>query len=292
LSVLLSRHSVKIATAATFQSISTLAGSGGSVFTNNNYGTVVPTTGFNGNYSQPSLTGTYTPGSSGDACYVDDTGTIGAGNTYTTAITPLNGSGTVPATQVARRILPGQSAIIYGTSAVVACDNAGDTLLGTTMVYPPNVVGPTGATGPAGPTGATGPTGPAANAGFLYTSVTGVNLNSAGDTSIALTLPSGFTRIRVAQVIVSHASGSLGSTVQVGVFSATGGGGAAIAPSQSLSAITTASDTTNGNMYLLTLFSVNTESVKPVGPTLYFRVTTAAGTAETADVTVFYQPLP
>src|SRR5882672_10237538 len=62
----------------------------------------------------------------------------------------------------------------------------------------------------------------------VYMFVLGVvNMNSVADTPVTITLPAGFTRYRVRTIHIWNASVDLSTAtqVQVGLFTATGGGG-------------------------------------------------------------------
>src|ERR1051326_389854 len=118
---------------------------------------------------------------------------------------------------------------------------------------------------------------------------TGVNFNSATtDTTIPITLPTGFTRYVVATVRISGASASI-STATAGVFTGAGATGQTVAATQAIT-VTTASDNANNNAMSLTLTNGSTESYTAAN--LFFRVTTAQGAAATGTVTIAIAPLP
>lgn len=131
--------------------------------------------------------------------------------------------------------------------------------------------------------------------GFIFASTTNVNFNSANtDSAITITLPSGYTRFIVNRIYISHASASL-TTSTFGVFSATGGGGYAIQAAGTANTVNTASDATANNSMLSAAGSNQTSFVATslaTPNTIYFRVGTPQGSAATADVTVYYIPVP
>lgn len=125
--------------------------------------------------------------------------------------------------------------------------------------------------------------------GFISFVASSVNFNSANtDTSITITLPTGFTRYSVNTVIISGASASL-TTATCGVFTAAGAGGTAIVASGSAITVSTASEDTNNNMQQLT--SVNSTTNSFTAATLYFRVQNPQGSAATGKVTVRITPV-
>jgi hypothetical protein len=123
-----------------------------------------------------------------------------------------------------------------------------------------------------------------------HTVVTGVNFNSTNtDTSLAITLPTGFTRYMVSSLRISGASVSI-STATCGLFTAAGGGGVPIVTAATAITVTTASDNTNNNSQSFTINNQNTQSF--TATPLFFRVAAAEGSAATANVSVAYVPLP
>lgn len=124
--------------------------------------------------------------------------------------------------------------------------------------------------------------------GMLNFKITGVNFNSANtDTTIAITLPAGVTRWMLNGIRIVHASGSI-STATAGVFSGAGGTGTTIAATQALT-ITSASADTNNNAMTMTLTNQTTTWFDYT--TLYFRVSVAQGSAQTADVILTIIPM-
>jgi hypothetical protein len=122
-----------------------------------------------------------------------------------------------------------------------------------------------------------------------HTVATAVNFNAVGDTAMAITLPTGFTRYTLGNIRISGASASL-TTAQFGLFTAASGGGTAIISGGTAITVSTASDNTNNNAMIATPSNANTQSF--TAATLYFRVTNAEGSAATAGVTLVYTPLP
>ena len=132
---------------------------------------------------------------------------------------------------------------------------------------------------------------------YEFVVVTGINFN-AGNTDTAFVFPSppsGFTRYSLRAGFISGASGTLASAT-CGVFTATAAGGTALVASGTAVTVTTASDSTAGNMQVLSPVNVNTMgnlfSALAVANTIYFRVQTAAGAANTASVELQIQWLP
>lgn len=118
---------------------------------------------------------------------------------------------------------------------------------------------------------------------------TGIDLNSANtDNVITIHRPAPFWYLHSVIVKNRGTTASL-TTATAGLFTASGAGGTALAALQPLSAITSATVNTAGNMTHLTLSNVNQWQSRTE---LYFRVGTAQGAAATADVYVFIQPLP
>lgn len=130
--------------------------------------------------------------------------------------------------------------------------------------------------------------------GFIVYTTTGVNFNSGNtDTALTITLPTGFTRFIVNRVYISHASQTL-TTSTVGVYTATGAGGTALT-ALTANTVSTASDSTANNVMILANTTANPTLVAAslaTPNTIYFRVGTAQGAAATADVSVYYTPLP
>jgi hypothetical protein len=119
--------------------------------------------------------------------------------------------------------------------------------------------------------------------------VQNVNLNSANtDNAITLASPKPYYDLHSVAVKNKGTTGSI-TTATAGLFTATGGGGTALAANQALSALTSNAANTSGGLMWMTLSGSNQWADRT---TLYFRVGTAQGAAATADVYVFIQPLP
>ncbi len=121
---------------------------------------------------------------------------------------------------------------------------------------------------------------------------TGVNFNSGNtDTTIPISLPTGYTRYLLATIYIGGASASL-STATAGVFTAAAGGGVAVATTQAIT-VTSASDATNNNNMALNLNNVSTQSYLVASePNIFFRVVNPQGSAATGNVVVQIRPLP
>jgi hypothetical protein len=111
----------------------------------------------------------------------------------------------------------------------------------------------------------------------------GANLNTTADQPITIVSAS---KYQVTQILVTNASGT--PSLAVGGFytAASKGGTALVAATQVYSALTAASKFVNVTMLAILTTDVRTES------TLYFSLTTAQGSAMTADIYVFGNPLP
>ena len=126
--------------------------------------------------------------------------------------------------------------------------------------------------------------------GKLASGITGINFNSANtDNPIPILLPTGYTRYRVEQIIVSGATASLTSAT-CGVFTASGAGGVAVVTSTTALTISSTSADTNNNAQSLSINDQNTMVLSDGA--LFFRVQSAEGVSAQANVMIFYQPLP
>ncbi len=114
-----------------------------------------------------------------------------------------------------------------------------------------------------------------------------VNANSIADSSIVVRLPPGFTRYRVTRITVLNPSTSL-TTAAAAVYTAATAGGVAVASPQALIGLTTNTVNTAGNAIDLTLALAAATFF--TAATLYFRITTAQGSAATVDVVIEIQP--
>ena len=117
---------------------------------------------------------------------------------------------------------------------------------------------------------------------------TGVNMNSVADTIFNITLPKGYTRFRVSQVAVYHASVDLTSatTVQYALYTQAAAGGTAVITPTASTVSSTAANTSANAQYIGASINASFNTSQ-----LFFRVTTAHGSAGTADVTLHIQPL-
>jgi hypothetical protein len=125
----------------------------------------------------------------------------------------------------------------------------------------------------------------------LVSTVVGlVNFNAANsDTPIPITLPPGTTQYRVDQVIISGATGLI-TTATCGVFSGPGATGAVVVVPNTAITITASTPDTINNMQALPICNQNTMAFSDT--LLYFHIYTPQGQVQTANVSVFYQPLP
>jgi NADPH:quinone reductase-like Zn-dependent oxidoreductase len=120
--------------------------------------------------------------------------------------------------------------------------------------------------------------------------ITAVNFNQINfDNQILINLPAGYTRWRCDRVLISGASGSI-STATAGLFTATGAGGTQIVSSGSAITVVSSSIDTNNNMQSMTITDQNTMALSDTA--VYWRNQVAEGSTQTANVSVFYEPLP
>ena len=198
---------------------------------------------------------------------VDESGACSATNTITVA---RAGSDTINGAA---------SAVIAMAYGYVALESNGSSKW--TVVEQP-AGGLSGALAPA-----SGGSGVAAKALPFVVSALGVNANSVADTAIAIPLPSGFTKYRVAQVTALNPSTSL-SVANGALYTAASGGGVAVCSPQALSGLTTNAANSAGNAVDLSLALAAATFF--TAATLYFRITTAQGSAATVDVVIEIQP--
>ena len=126
--------------------------------------------------------------------------------------------------------------------------------------------------------------------GRLQVSAPGLNFNAANtDNPINIALPAGFTRYRIALIIISGASAAI-NMATCGVFTAQSAGGTAVVTTGTAITVTATAGDTNNNMQSLPVNDQNTMFF--IDATLYFRVQTAEGSSATANVNIFYEPLP
>jgi hypothetical protein len=126
--------------------------------------------------------------------------------------------------------------------------------------------------------------------GLLSQSITKVNFNQINfDNQILINLPVGFTRWRCDRIVISGSSSAL-TMATCGVFTATAQGGVPIVTAGSAITITTPNTDTNNNAQSLTINSQDTMVFSDT--VIYFQLQNAQGAAATANITVFYEPLP
>jgi len=111
------------------------------------------------------------------------------------------------------------------------------------------------------------------------------NLNVTTDQAITVTIPGGASKYQVQSVTITNASTSLGAGLAVGaIYTAASKGGTALYSAATVyTSLTAATAIYNPAITIAT--SAN-------ATTLYFSLTTANGSAATADVYVFGTPLP
>lgn len=130
---------------------------------------------------------------------------------------------------------------------------------------------------------------------YIILTATGINFNSANsDTALAFTLPTGFTRFKLLNVTLTHASHDI-STATFDLRTAPAGGGASFLSSTTVT-LTQAAENTNLNAQGFVIANQASTSWLPSGfgtpNTIYGRVGTAEGAAATADLTVILQIAP
>jgi len=126
--------------------------------------------------------------------------------------------------------------------------------------------------------------------GTFVSGLTNINFNATNtDNPIPINLPAGYTRYRIENILISGASGTL-STATCGVFTQPAAAGVAVVTTGTAITVTASAADTNNNMQSLTINSQNTLALSDT--VLYFRVQTAQGSAATANVFIFYKPLP
>jgi hypothetical protein len=122
---------------------------------------------------------------------------------------------------------------------------------------------------------------------FLCGTLKTANFNSTADQPIALTLPAGLTNFRFGQIMIYNPSAGI-ATAAGGFYSGAGKTGVQIiASTQVYSAITASAANTSGNMIVLSPANVSYNI-----STVYFSLTTPEGSARTADMLIFCNPLP
>ena len=213
----------------------------------------------------PASAGGYPVGT--ELTIADETGNCSATNTIT-----INRAGT--------DTINGQPSIAIGAPyGFVALENNGAgkwTLVGQAAG---------GATGVLGV--AAGGSGVAPKSVIYTLAALAVNANAVADNAIAVALPYGLSRYRVQRISCLNPSTPL-SVAQAGVYTSVSGGGTAIAAAQTLAGLTTNAPNSAGNAIDLTLALAAATFFG--APTLYFRITTAQGSAATVDVVIEIQP--
>jgi hypothetical protein len=119
-------------------------------------------------------------------------------------------------------------------------------------------------------------------------SAKGISANLVADTPLVIPLPPGFTRYRVTRVSVLGDTGLPLTAAQAAVYNAASGGGAAVCSPQALSGLTANTPAIAGNAIDLTLALAAATFF--TATTLFFRITTAQGSAATVDVILHIQP--
>ena len=137
---------------------------------------------------------------------------------------------------------------------------------------------------------AAGGTGVTSGTALLISQPITVDFSVAGDISIAIKLPSGFTRIGFCSLQISNASADI-SAANFGLFTTTGGGGTALLPAGTTITVTASTDNTNNNFQSTNCTNIATETYTPIGATLQFRIGTTAASGRTAKVSLRYSPI-
>lgn len=126
------------------------------------------------------------------------------------------------------------------------------------------------------------------NMGSIVAVARGVTFSVANtDFQLQVVLPTNFTRFRPALLEISNPSATLGSST-ISLWTGAGATGLQIVTSTATT-ITTASGNTNNNAQTFTPGQVATIAVS--ASTVYFRVMNAAGSAASADVVLYLQPV-
>lgn len=126
--------------------------------------------------------------------------------------------------------------------------------------------------------------------GQFVSSLIGINFNAANtDNPININIPAGYTRYRIDRILIAGATATLVAAT-VGVFTAQSAAGTAVVTGGSAVTVSAALADTVNNMQSLAINNQNTMALSDA--TLYFRVQTPQGSAATANISVFYEPLP
>lgn len=121
---------------------------------------------------------------------------------------------------------------------------------------------------------------------FIAITLRGLNINATGDTTIPVTLPTGFTRYRVWALTALNAS-IVPTLGKIGLYTAASQGGLALLAQTLLTAITTTATETAGAVASLSM-TVTTAMLTDAN--LYLNVGTANGAACTVDLQLVIQP--
>jgi Major tropism determinant N-terminal domain len=124
--------------------------------------------------------------------------------------------------------------------------------------------------------------------GLLTFAARGVNFDTAADTAIPITLPTGVTHYQIDSVTIAKASVAPTSAARVGLYTAASQGGVNLAAQQAVNTITSPLENTNDNSVRLAL--VNNTTITVNAANLFFNVGTINGAALTADVIITIRP--
>lgn len=124
----------------------------------------------------------------------------------------------------------------------------------------------------------------------LMTVPVSVNFGVAGDNTIPVVLPTGFTQIQAVGAVISQCSATL-SGATFGLFTAVSGGGAAIISAGATSTVTNNTANTNNNYQLTSAVNNTTsEAYTPSGGNIYLRV--GSTVASTCSLAAIYRAVP
>ena len=120
--------------------------------------------------------------------------------------------------------------------------------------------------------------------------VANVDLNAANSDNAIVISPLKSSWYLHSVIVKNKGAAASITTATAGLFTATGGGGTALAANQALAALTSNAVNTAGSLMLMTLAAANAQWQDRTQ--LFFRVGTAQGAAASADVHLWIQPLP